>query len=649
MSSSKHINLICVIATVLAVLVTVLFMNGEALGIEVIVDADAESYTGSEVFTENDLDGDWDDTNATQITLNGTEAHVSGNGAYVLNGSVYITNGGYYKVSGTLANGQIVVDAYQSSKVWVELAGVDITCEEDAAFRVNQADKVFLTLKEGTVNSLTSGETYSDTALSDNAGGTIFSHDDLTINGSGTLTVTANYKHGIDANDSLVITGGNITVTAVDDGLHANDSVRLTNTELTIDAGDDAIHCDTEIIVESGEIQIPSCHEGLEAPQITVTGGNITIYSEDDGFNANGAGGSGFGFITGNEADGTVESIDSRITISGGNITIISENARDSDGLDSNGDIYISGGTVLVSLSNTGSNSAIDYASESGGVCVITGGTVIACGSYSMAEHFDSSSTQASALYNFSTGAEAGTTFALEDADGNVLLSWEVPCSFSSVNVSSPEMQVGESYIVVIGDQAEEITLTEVSASYGDVQSTGFGGGFHQGGGMQMRGHGGRGGRGGFGNTGSTDSSADSTDTSTGTMPTPPEPPEGTEGMTPPEPPEGTEGMTPPELPEGTEGMTPPELPEGMEEGGMPTPPEGMTPPDGSDGTTPPELPALPGEVSQQTTDSTTATNTASAGTALSSFGADTWMELGTSAVILLLGIGIAMLYQRRR
>ncbi|MBQ6734709.1 MAG: carbohydrate-binding domain-containing protein [Lachnospiraceae bacterium] len=616
MAGSKHINLICVIATVLAVLVTVLFMNGEALGIEVIVDADAESYTGSEVFTENDLDGAWDDSSATQITLNGTDAQVSGSGAYVLNGSVYISNAGRYVVSGTLTNGQIVVDAYQSSKVWVELAGADITCEEDAAFRVNQADKVFLTLKEGTVNSLTSGETYSDTALSDNAGGTIFSHDDLTINGSGTLTVTANYKHGIDANDSLVITGGNITVTAVDDGLHANDSVRLTNTELTIDAGDDAIHCDTEIIVESGEIQIPSCHEGLEAPQITVTGGNITIYSEDDGFNANGVGGSGFGFITGNEADGTVESIDSRISISGGNITIISENARDSDGLDSNGDIYISGGRVLVSLSNSGTNSAIDYASESGGVCVITGGTVIACGSYSMAEHFDSSSTQASALYNFSAGAEAGTTFALEDADGKVLLSWEVPCSFSSVNVSSPDMQVGENYTVVIGDQTEEITLTEVSASYGDVQSTGFGGGFNQGGGMQMRGPGGRG---GFGNTGSTDSSADSTDTSRGTMPTPPELPE------------GMEGMTPPELPEGMEGMTPPELPEGMEEGERP------------------ELPALPGEASQMTADTTAATETASSGTALSSFGADTWMELGTSAVILILGIGIAMLYQRRR
>ena len=81
----------------------------------------------------------------------------------------------------------------------------------------------------------------------------------------------------------------------------------------------------------------------------------------------------------------------------------------------------------------------------------------------------------------------------------------------------------------------------------------------------------------------------------------------------------------------------------------MPTPPEGMTPPDGSDGMTPPELPALPGEVSQQTTDTTDATNTTSSGTALSSFGADTWMELGTSAVILILGIGIAMLYQRRR
>ena len=105
------------------------------------------------------------------------------------------------------------MDAGKNAKVFLRLNGVTITCSDDAAIRVNQADKVFLTLAEGTENTVTSGETYSEAALADKTDGAIFAHDDLTINGSGALTVTAAYKHGIAANDSLRITGGKITVT----------------------------------------------------------------------------------------------------------------------------------------------------------------------------------------------------------------------------------------------------------------------------------------------------------------------------------------------------------------------------------------------------------------------------------------------------
>ena len=99
-----------------------------------------------------------------------------------------------------------------------------------------------------------------------------------------------------------------------------------------------------------------------------------------------------------------------------------------------------------------------------------------------MAESFDTSSTQASILYNTGTTAEAGTTLAIKDSDGNVLLSWEVPCSFSSALISCPEMQVGGTYTVVVGGSTEEITLDEVSASYGDGQSGMHGGDMNQGG-----------------------------------------------------------------------------------------------------------------------------------------------------------------------
>ena len=172
----------------------------------------------------------------------------------------------------------------------------------------------------------------------------------------------------------------------------------------------------------------------------------------------------------------TEGSTETWIRVSGGSITVVNSTARDADGLDSNGDIIISGGVIRVSLTNSGSNSALDCGSESGGIMEISGGEVIACGSYSMAEGFDASSGQCSILYNIKRGAPAGTTVALEDSEGNIILSYEVPCSFSSVAISCPEMQIGETYLVAIGDSVEEITLDSVSASFGDAQSEGFGG-----------------------------------------------------------------------------------------------------------------------------------------------------------------------------
>lgn len=597
---NRRLDKICVVIVAVSLLLTVLFMNGGSLGITMIVDEDAESYSGTTYFTTNDQNSDWDTEGATVITLTGEGAEISGNGAYVNGQEVVITEAGRYLVSGSLSDGKITVDAHNSSKVWILLDGVDINCSDDACIRVDQAEKVFLTLAENSVNTLTSGSTYSDTALQDGTDGAIFAHDDLTINGSGSLSVTAEYRHGIAANDDLVITGGTITIKAAADAIHANDSVCIKEAQITVDAGDDGIvtaneeengymyiesgtiditsvgdgihttgditiaggsitiaagddgiHSDQFVYIEDGEILINECYEGIEALIIDVSGGDITVYPEDDGFNANGGSSDMFGFGGGpgqggmqgsskkedlgqdgsdpvdmssdgdssgqdssepvdmssdGDSNGQMEqtaeeqppSIDveeekstetaaeeeeTYISISGGTITIINDSGRDADGLDSNEDIRISGGTIYISLLGSGSNCAVDYGSESGGVAEITGGTIIACGASSMAEGFSSTSTQASILYNTSTVADEGTTLALKDGEGNVLLSWEVPCSFSSALISCPEMQVGNSYQVVIGDSSEELTIEEISASYGDAQSGMTGGGM--GGGMQ--------------------------------------------------------------------------------------------------------------------------------------------------------------------
>ena len=616
MSTHNTLDKICVAIVICSLVLTALFMNGEALGITKIVDEDAEQNSDSAYFTTNDQNGSWDTTGAAAITLTGDGASISGNGAYVYDGNVVIAEAGRYVLSGSLEDGSIIVDAHDSSKVWILLDGVEINCSDDACIQVDQADKVFLTLAEGSENTLISGSAYSDTALSDGTDGAIFAHDDLTINGSGSLTVTAQYSHGISANDDLVIAGGTITISAVDDAIHVNDSIRIKDAaitvtagddglltsnevengyfyiesgtlditasgdgvhttgditvaggEINISAGDDGIHSDASVFVQSGTILISDCYEGMEALIIDVSGGDVSINCEDDGFNANGGSSDMFGGggqMGGGQNDGTfghggmhgsgtdegttgemptppdmgeegmtgerptppdmgeegttgerptppdmgeegmsggmpagqetdtasgsgqssadTEDVETYISISGGNIRIVNEVGQDADGLDSNGDIKISGGTIYISLLGTGSNCAVDYASESGGVAEITGGTIIACGASSMAEGFDSTSTQASILYNTSTVAEAGTTLTVTDADGSVLLSWEVPCSFSSALISCPEMKVGGTYTVSAGETSEEVTLESVSVTYGEAQGGMPGGDMGQGG-----------------------------------------------------------------------------------------------------------------------------------------------------------------------
>ena len=612
MSTHKNLDKICVAIVICSLVLTVLFMNGEALGITKIVDEDAEQNSDSSYFTTNDQDGTWDSTGAVRITLTGDGASISGNGAYVYDGNVVISEAGRYVFSGSLEDGSIIVDAHDSSKVWILLDGVEISCSDDACIQVDQADKVFLTLAQDSQNILKSGAEYSDTALSDGTDGAIFAHDDLTINGSGSLEVTAQYRHGVSANDDLVITGGNITITAAEDAIHANDSIRIKEAAITVTAGDDGlltanevengylyiesgslditaagdgihttgditvaggeinissgddgIHSDSSVFIQDGTILISDCYEGIEALIIDVSGGDVTVVPQDDGFNANGGssmfgtggmmgggqmregmtsgafeqgqmnggetngdqngtGGMGRGGKGGRGRMGTedmsgemptppdmssedmagekpaeeetpaddgstqsaaaAENEETYISISGGTIKIINEVGRDADGFDSNGDIKISGGAIYISMLGTGSNCALDYASENGGSAEITGGTIIACGASSMAETFDSTSTQASILYNTSETAEAGTMLTVTDADGSELLSWEVPCSFNSALISCPEMKVGSSYTIQIGDNSEVITLQEVSATAGSAQSGMFGGGMGHGG-----------------------------------------------------------------------------------------------------------------------------------------------------------------------
>ena len=473
MSTSRHFNFIAVLAMIAALIITALFMNGEAFGLQRYL---SDEETG--LFSEVDLNDDWSTEGATKITLTGDGAEIEGTGAYVQNGDVIIYAGGYYVLEGALDNGSLIINETSKTKgrVWILLNGVSIYCEDSAALDVEEATKVILTLAEDMENVLESGSEYSEDAVNANIRGALFSRDDLTINGNGSLEVTAACRHGIVCNDDLRVTGGNITVTAAEDGIHVNESARFADMTLTISAGDDGITVSDdenhgELLVDSGTIRILSAREGMESEKVTVNGGTIEVNFTDDGINAGGE--------------------EPELVINGGVITLISEDGRDVDGLDSNNSIEINGGTILISVNAENMNNAIDFGSETGGSCSINGGTVIAAGSGGMAEEMSSDSAQTSLMYRFENTYTAGETIRLADLSGNVILEAEIPCSFNSLILSDPTLLAEGSYQLSVGEDSFEITMDSVATSLGTAAG-GMGGGF---------GHGGFG-RGGFGRPG---------------------------------------------------------------------------------------------------------------------------------------------------
>ena len=477
MADSKHISVICAAVTFLTTLLLAAFIGGGAFG--VLTPVSYEDASESEMFTENDLNGQWDTDRATRIRLLGDHAEVVGNGAYYLNDEVEIVRPGAYVVSGSLTNGSIAVNAARRDKVWILLDGCDIRRERGAAIRIEQANKVFLTLAADSWNSVSCKE--APTEENPSADGAIYSRDDLTINGVGSLRVSANAGHGIVCNDDLVIADCGLEITAERDGLHAHESVRLTGMRLNISAGSDGVSVSNGqgtgfIFMRDGSLSVSGCYEGLEAAEVTVEGGALDIVPRDDGINA--------------------PSRKGVIRLKGGNVTIRNSGGRDADGLDSNADIFLEGGTVMVSVPNDGSSNAIDYGRENSGVCRIDGGNVVACGSAGMLESVSEQSEQC-VIMHYPGFPQAGASYAaVKKTDGTLVLEWaSIPNPFSAVIFSSPALREGETFLVVIDGMETEVAIESRVTVSGE--RNGFGSGDPGGSG----GSGGPGGPGGPGNS----------------------------------------------------------------------------------------------------------------------------------------------------
>ncbi len=312
-------------------------------------------------YSQADLDAGDPSAAMATIKLSGDSITVEGNGVTVEGKIATITAAGTYNLSGGLNEGQIVVNAQSEDKVVLILNGVTLVNSATAPIYVANAKKTIITLAAGAENTVT-GEAPEVGADTDAPNAAIFSHDDLTINGEGALTVNAMYNHGIVGKDDLKITGGAITVNAAKDGIKGRNSIAIKDGVITVAAGGDGLQSNNDaeaeegyIAIAGGALTIIAGEDGIQAEtRLAVSGGVVAITT--GGGSANGKQHAGeWDMRNSSTTAGTTESAKGLkagvdVTISGGSVTV---DAAD-DAINSNGTLTIGGGELQLASGDDG-------------------------------------------------------------------------------------------------------------------------------------------------------------------------------------------------------------------------------------------------------------------------------------------------------
>lgn len=237
-----------------------------------------------DMFSNRDTDPTYTQSQCTHITLSDEAITVTGKGASVSEYGVTITQAGSYLLRGSLSDGMILVDASGEDKLQLILDGVSIHSQSCAPIYIRQADKVFITLSQGSENSLSNGGSFQ--SIDDSSiDSVIFSRDDLTLNGEGALSIQSPGGHGIVSKDDLRICGGSYRINALSHGLQANDSVRICAGELDITAQKDGIHAENDqdadlgfVYISGGSFQVTATGDGISAgSSLQIDAGSFTL------------------------------------------------------------------------------------------------------------------------------------------------------------------------------------------------------------------------------------------------------------------------------------------------------------------------------------------------------------------------------------
>lgn len=334
----------------------------------------------ADMFTERDMKTDYDESDCIKITLNGSSASCDSNSVKISGTTITIKEEATYLISGTLDDGMVIVDTDDTAKLQIVLDNASITNNTSAALYILKADKVFVTLADGSTNTLANGGTF--TAIDDNnIDGAVFSKQDLTFNGSGSLTVTSPAAHGIVCKDDLVFTGGIYTVNSASHGLDANDSVRITQASITVASGKDGIHAENTddttlgfIYMKDGSLDISAEGDGLSAEStLQINDGTIAVVSGGGSENSTKSSSDSWGDFMGGHGGGMGVRHGYGSSSSSSSSSSDSSDSTSLKAIKASGEIAINGGTFTI-------NSADDSIHGNTSVTINSGTFEIASG-----------------------------------------------------------------------------------------------------------------------------------------------------------------------------------------------------------------------------------------------------------------------------
>ena len=382
--------------------------------------------------------------------VNGDINITAANNGIVANDEIKIKDGNVTIKSGN--SGIKAKNEEDSTKgyIIIENGNISIESEKDGIEAVN-----YIEIEDGNINIKSGGGATNTTKTSQEN----FRQMINQRNTNSTTTTTESYK-GIKADSYITIKNGNIKIDSADDAIHSNGDITIDNGSFEISSGDDGMHADANLTINNGDINIKTSYEGIEGKTVTINSGDVKVKAQDDGINV--AGGS-------NEAKGGFQDEfaangDNKFTINGGNIYV---NA-DGDGLDSNGSIYMNGGTVVVDGPTNSGNGALDYNGE----FIQKGGSLVAAGASGMAQAISNNSSIYALSATLTSNQSANTKVTVTNSAGEEIASYTSSKSFNNIIISTDKLKKGETYKLNInGNTYQEFTVSNVVTYIGNSQN----------------------------------------------------------------------------------------------------------------------------------------------------------------------------------